>query len=488
MGATILIVLRLVTRGIDLGALIILGRLLSPKDFGVVAIAMSVISIVEAIMELPISIALTTLPTRTKCHYDTAFTLQFLRGLALSLTLLILAWPLSQVYHDGRLIGLICALGLAPASRGLSSPRIVEYSMNFEYVPTFVIEVLGKLVALILSVICAWLTRSYWSLAINTIATPVTMLVVSYLYAPYLPSFSLGAWPDFGRYLRWTTASQAITAFVWQMDQLFLGRFVNAVELGRFSMAANLAILPTQIFVGQIVSPLVVAFSSIRDDIVRLRGAYKKSAGTILAIGLPLMIGMSLNAELILRLVVGQKWLSAAPLLSGLALASVPSFFAGPLTPLAVTLNRTDVFLRLIIVELSIKFPLMLLGLAYWGVMGVVVARMITAVAMAGCAMWLVRHLIGLRFRDQLFAQWRVIVSVGLMALAIYPFEAWSMGSQNIFLLVFHLMSVVGTGALVYLSAMFVLWKATGSPDGLEHDVLAVAVAFGRRFARLVSG
>src|SRR5260370_36780557 len=91
-GATILIVSRLITRCIDLMALVILGRLLSPADFGLVAIAMSVTLIVEAVMELPVGLALVTFPTRTKLHYDTAFTLQLIRGMGLPVILMILSW------------------------------------------------------------------------------------------------------------------------------------------------------------------------------------------------------------------------------------------------------------------------------------------------------------------------------------------------------------------------------------------------------------
>jgi PST family polysaccharide transporter len=72
------------------------------------------------------------------------------------------------------------------------------------------------------------------------IATPITMLVVSFFCAPYLKK-----WRDFSGFFRWTTASQAVAALNWQMDQL-----VSRLELGRFSMAANLSALPTQIFVG----------------------------------------------------------------------------------------------------------------------------------------------------------------------------------------------------------------------------------------------
>ena len=436
-------------------------------------------------MELPVGMALVTFPTRTKLHYDTAFTIQLMRGIALALVLLILAWPLSQIYSDHRLIGLISALGIAPASRGLGSPRIVDYSVNFNFWPNFIMEVSGKLVALALSVSLAWSTRSYWSLALGTIAAPITMLVVSYCYAPYLPALSLKRWSDFSVFLRWTTASQTLAALAWQMDQLMLGRFVSRFELGRFSMAANLSVLPTQIFVVQVINPLVVAFSSVREDASRLKAAYHKSAISIVAIGLPIMVGMSMCAEPMIRLILGEKWLAAAPILSWLSLSMVPSLFVSPLGPLAITLNKTGILFRLVAIELVIKLPLMLVAVLYYGIPGVIAVRLATAVVVAGFAMLAARKLIGLSMRDQLLGPWRPMMSVVIMALVIVPLEASVANVAEVSQLIPGLAIVVGVGAIAYASSMFLLWRLAGCPDGLEFNVASLLASYSRRVRKV---
>ena len=480
-GASILIATRLITRCIDLGALFVLGRLLSPADFELVAIAMSVVMIVEAVMDLPIGMALVTFPARTKQHYDTAFTIQLMKGMSLALVLLILAWPLSQIYSDQRLIWLICALSIAPASRGLGSPRFVEYAIALDFRPTFIMEVVGKLVALVLSAGLAWSTGSYWSLAIGTIATPITMLVVSYLFAPYLPLISIKEWRDFSGYFRWTTAAQAIAALNWQIDQLILGRFVSRLELGRFSMAANLSALPTQILLGQVINPLVVAFSLVREETDRLKRAFQKSAFTIAAIGLPIMIGMSMNAEPIIRLVLGERWLEAAPLLRWLCLSVIPSLFVGPIVPLAITLNKTGIFFRLISIEFLIKFPLMLGGAVYYGITGIIVVRLATALVMAVCAMLAVRELIALPVRAQLRGPWRAVLSSIIMALVIAPLEGPFTNVPGFLQLTLGLTIVVAIGAMVYAGSTFLLWRFGGCPDGFESDAAGLLAGYARR-------
>ncbi|TMJ53594.1 MAG: lipopolysaccharide biosynthesis protein [Alphaproteobacteria bacterium] len=484
-GATIMIASRLITRCIDFAALIVLARLLSPEDFGLVAIAMSVIMIVEAIMELPLGYALVALQTRTKSHYDTVFTLQLLRGSGLAVILLISAWPLSQLYSDHRLIWLICALSIAPASRGLSSPRIIEFSIAFEFWPNLIMEVTGKLTALALSVGSAWLTRSYWSLAIGTIAAPVTMFVVSYIYAPFLPAISLRKWRDFAGYVGWNTFGQTIRALVWQMDSLMLGRFVNRFELGGFSMAANLAALPGQIFVDQMMNPLLVAFSSVREDTRRLTTAYQKSGISIVALGLPIMIGMSTNAEPILRLAFGEKWLAAAPILRWLCWAIIPSFFTAPFAALAISLERPRLITRLVASEFLVRLPLMFFGILYYGIAGAVAARLVTGFAIAGYAMLSVRELIGLRVRDQLLGAWRPMTSVAIMAATIAPLEISPGDVSGYYQLILRLAIIVGVGAAAYASSMFLLWRLVGRPDGLESHIARLLAVGVRRVRRV---
>lgn len=485
VGAVTLVASRLIARSIDLATLVILGRLLSPADFGVVAIAMAVVQIVEAVMELPLSLALVALPTRTKLHYDCVFTLQLLRGLTLATILLIVAWPLAQIYHDNRLIWLVCALSIAPASRGLINQRTVEFALNFDFLPSLVIEVTGKLTALALAVAVAWATQSYWSIAIATIASPIAMVVVSYYFAPHLPAISLKEWRTFAKYLRWTTASQALAALIWQMDQLMLGRFVDRFELGRFSMATNLAVLPTQVLIGQITSPLAVAFSSVRNDFERLKHAYHKSTVSIAAIGLPAMVWISFNAEPIVRLVLGQKWVSAAPILTWLSLTTIPPLFSGPLTPLATSLNRTNVFLRLGLIELTIKLPSMLLAIVYYGIPGVIAVRLATALIMAGWTMHVIRELIGLRLRDQLFGPWRATLSTLIMVAATFPLKERFADMQGIAQLILDLTIVGAVGGTVYIASMYLLWRLVGSPDGIERHLTKLLAGAAQRIRRL---
>ena len=89
VGTGLLITSKILSRCVDIVTFAVLARLLVPADFGLIAIAMSVVAILDAVLELPIPLALMALPERTKAHFDTAFTLQLARGAILSLVLIL---------------------------------------------------------------------------------------------------------------------------------------------------------------------------------------------------------------------------------------------------------------------------------------------------------------------------------------------------------------------------------------------------------------
>jgi len=127
VGSSAIIGARIVSRLFDTATMVILARVLQPTDFGIVAIAASLVAVTEAMLELPVHQGLLRLSEISRAQNDTAFTLSAMRGLLLTTLLLLAAWPFARFYGDGRLIPLVCFLSLGPVARGLISPHLARY-------------------------------------------------------------------------------------------------------------------------------------------------------------------------------------------------------------------------------------------------------------------------------------------------------------------------------------------------------------------------
>ncbi len=475
-GAAWLIGSRLIARGIDFVLLLVLGRLLGPADFGVVAIAMTLIAIVEAILELPLLQSLIRIPHVTQEHFDTAFTLGLIRGLVLALVLGVLAWPFARFYHDGRLFPLICVLSLAPAVRGVISPTMAIYARDISFHRDFLLEISAKLVSFAVAATLAFLTGSYWALVASTVMTPVSTMLISYRIAPYRPRLSLSEWHAFAAFLGWSSAAQAILAINWQCDKFLISRLTSRNLLGQFSMANDLSVLPVQALVVPLLRPLTAAFALVRDDEERLRAAYMRTSNALLLVGTPLMLGLSALSGPAVRLMLGDKWTVAAPILQWLALATIPTMFVTPLGALAMALNRTNIFFRQAIIEFCAKIPLVVTGALLLGIPGVVLARLLSSLVMGRVAMGLVRELCGLTISRQCLGPWRTLLSGALMYGGLALLHPWIAVSSNSLGLSIELAAFALVGLLIYSASLAALWLLSGRPDSIEAACVRVAL------------
>jgi O-antigen/teichoic acid export membrane protein len=119
---------RLGGRVIDFATLLVLAQLLVPADFGLIALAMTVILLVEAVTDLPINQPILRAEDPTPEDYDTAFTLGLVRALVLAGVVAAAAGPVATFYDEPRLPLLILALATAPMLRSLASPRMADFT------------------------------------------------------------------------------------------------------------------------------------------------------------------------------------------------------------------------------------------------------------------------------------------------------------------------------------------------------------------------
>jgi O-antigen/teichoic acid export membrane protein len=472
LSATLMVGARLLSRVIDLCAMLLLARLLPPVDFGLTAIAMTMVTIFEAALELPLSQALVQLPRMEPHHFHTAFTINLLRGLLLCALCASLAIPFARWYGHAELTPLILALSLAPAARGLQNPRLAEYakSLNFRY--EFNFELGGKGIAFLIATIAAYLTRSYWAIALYTIVAPVSISLLGYIVIPYRPRLSLRDWRLFNGFLGWISLSQIIMALNFQSDQLLLGKLMPAARLGLFTTANTLSFIPLGVLFGPLLRPLFSAFTHVRDNEARLREIYQSAAGAVVTIGLPLLAGQAAVAQPLVAVLLGPHWASAVPLFKWLSVSLIPYLFGILLTPLSMALGQTREIAWRNTVQILVKLPLLIAGALEYGFAGVIAARLISETATALFCMMSVRKLSGLSLATQLSVNLRAIASCIVMLCAVLGLDATMHFSQTLAAQSVRLLLLVTTGATVYAVCLLVSWRRAGSPHGLEDAAL----------------
>jgi O-antigen/teichoic acid export membrane protein len=446
---------RLGGRVIDFVTVLVLARTLTPADFGLTALAMTLIAIVETMLEIPLLQALTRLKSIEKSHLDTAFTLGVLRGLLVSLVVLAAAWPFSIIFHDSRLTVLVAALAMGPIARSLYSPGMVKFIRLMSFQQTFMAEFFGKILASSSAIALVYLGGGYWAIAASSIMSSVATTLISYILAPYRPALSLINLPDFSTFLGWFSSAQVLSALSWQFDRALLGYFISKSDLGQYTMASDLSVLPTQSLIGPAMQPVMAAFSRINDDSERLRNAYLKASRFTMMLAVPTCIGMSLTSDLIINVLLGSKWQEAAVYLRWLAIATVLSAYYQPLYSLALAINRPSVIFRLTFIELCSRIVLVSSGLYFYSLLGVIAARGAVSVIMFFAALLTARKLAGINMAFEVANLWRVAVSCIVMALLVL-FLHHQLDGRNLNVLL-ELSLIAAFGGMVYAGTLFAL-------------------------------
>ena len=241
-------------------------------------------------------------------------------------------------------------------------------------------------------------------------------------------------------------------ALSWQFDRILLGYFVNKSDLGHYTMATDLAVLPTQSLVGPAMQPVMAAFAKINEDRKRLQNAYSKASNFTMLIAAPICIGMSLTSDMIVDLLFGAKWKGIEVFLQWLALATMFSALYPPLHALALATNRTYIIFRLSLAELLLRVVFISVGLYFFSIMGAVFARVAISAIMFVLIFTTAWQLTGFNVANEAFKLARVGVAGATMALMVFVMRH-ELAGQHLNVLL-ELGVTVCVGAVVYAGAL----------------------------------
>ena len=468
---------RLFTKSLDLFTLLMLARFLGPAEFGLVAMAMAPVLIVETVCEMPLSAALLNQTQPTETMYDTALTLAALRALTIVLLLVVMAWPLSLLFQEPRLTALLCALSLAPAMRGLVSQRLADYARIMDFRRDVALDVIAKVGALTVASILAIATGSYWAIAIGKISSTALAMIASYVLAPQRIRFTLREWHLFSDMLGWTSARQVLSAINWQADKIVLPRYVDIATFGQFSWADTLISVPAQAILQPITPPLYAAFALARQTGALARVYLKASAG-VFTVMAPLFVLIGMLSAPILAVVLGPAWQETAPILTWLAFAAVGYAPTVLLPALAMSLNRTRVAFEKLALEFCVKVPLIIVLTIMLSLKGLLIGHVIAALAGFLINLILVGKLLQLGVFSQIANLARPTISMIPMMLFLISAQGVFDPGDSMLSTVVHLTWISALALTIFAVATLALWRFAGCPDSCEAIILRMARQF----------
>jgi len=357
---------------------IVLARLLSPEDFGTIALLFLFTGIAGAFIDGGFVGAITQRQDVTLVDESTVFWFNLAMGGAMALALWSLGPLIAKFYDQPILVPLsgLFALNVFLGAIGSMQSTILNKTLQFRTLMK--ISVVTVLVSGLVGLSMAWLGYGLWSLAAQTLTGTVLNTILLWSLSSWRPAWTfslLSAKKLFG-FGGSLLAAALLEAGYSRAYTLLIGKLYGPHDLGIYSRADNTQMLPVGILtfvLNRVAFPL---FSQVAHDKAQLQRGARMAIRGLMFLSVPMMLGLMVVAEPLISTLFGARWLPVVPVMQVLCLSGV----LWPLNTINLNLllsqGHSPLFLRLELVKKSIGIGLLVAG-SYFGMMGIAWSQVI---------------------------------------------------------------------------------------------------------------
>ncbi len=334
------------------GSIVLLSRLLLPRDFGLVAMATSVTGILSLFRDFGLSTASVQRADVTRDQVSTLFWVNLVAGVALTALCAGLAPLLVQFYGEPRLLGVTIALSTAFVLNGATVQHRALLQRQMRFAALAIIDTVALAVAIATSIAMALTGFGYWavvSMSITPLAVGLTGVWVAARWIPGRPRRHAGIAPllQYGGTL---TVNSLVVYFAYNADKILLGRFWGADALGLYSRAYQLISLPTDSLNSAISQVALPALARVQNDPQRLRRYFLQGYGVFLTLMIPLAVACALFADDIVHVFLGARWAESAGVFRLLTPTMLVFALINPMAWMLLAIGRTKTSLGMALI------------------------------------------------------------------------------------------------------------------------------------------
>ncbi|KAF0200315.1 MAG: polysaccharide biosynthesis [Bacteroidetes bacterium] len=382
---------------------IVLARLLTPKEFGLIGMITIFIAISSSFINSGFGNALIRKQDCTEKDYSTVFYFNLLMGIIFFLILFFSAPAISRFFNEPQLIHLIQVLGIVLIIDALTIIQRIILTKRIDFKLQTKISIIASIFSGIIGLTMAFQGFGVWSLVAKQISQQAVNSILLWTWNRWKPLFifSLDSFRQLFSFGYKLLLSGLLDTVYRNIYYLIIGKYFSARELGFYTRADQFQSLPSSNLMGIIGRVSFPVLSSIQDDIPRLRDSYVKIIRSTMLITFVLMLGMAAIARPMVLTLIGEKWEPSIIYLQMLC-------FVGMFYPLhALNLNmlqvqgRSDLFLRLEIIKKALAVPIIIIGI-FLGIKAMILGMMVlTLIAFYLNSYWSGR-LLGYSFTAQI--------------------------------------------------------------------------------------
>lgn len=353
--------------GIQFLVTLVIARILTPKDFGLVGMMAVFIAIAQALVDSGFSQALIRKQDRSQADCCTVFYFNIIISTCLYFVLFLIAPYVAEFYNEPQLLPLMRVLCLVVIINSFGAIQRALYTATLN----FKTQAKASLIAAILSgtagILLAYNGLGVWALICQQLLNSVFCVVLFWYFSKWRPQF-IYSWQSFRQLFAFGSnllISTLIVTIYNNIYQIVIGKIFSAASLGHFSQAKHIANLPSANITGILDRVIYPVLSSIQDNDTQLAKNYRQLLRTSAFIVFPIMCGLAAVSHPLIRIILGEKWMFTASLLVPLSLSLMWYPIHAINLDLLKVKGRSDLFLRLEIIKKIIGITVLVLSIPF---------------------------------------------------------------------------------------------------------------------------
>lgn len=375
---------RLVTRVIALGRTAVLARIFNPIQFGLFGIASIVLALIEILTDTGINVFLVQAEGNAKKYLNTAWVVSIIRGLIIGVVIFSLSWFVVSFFENTQALGLVMLISIVPVIRGFINPSVALFQKNLEFNKEFYYKFVVFLADSIVSIVFALVTKNIYSLLVGLIFSAFVEVIFSFMYVSPRPklSFNKNQLSLIFHKGKWVTAAGIFNYLFTNLDSIVVGKLLGTYSLGLYQMTYKIAVNPLMELsdvISRVTFPVYVKISGAKD---RIRKAFFKSFVAIFLVSVPIGLIGFFYTDLIVNILLGDKWLKAIPIFKILIIFGLVKTMSGYISSLFLGFHKQKYITAVTFVSLLgmsiFIYPLVIkvgiLGAAYSALIGSLIA------------------------------------------------------------------------------------------------------------------
>lgn len=356
---------------------IVLARLLTPEDFGLVAMVMVFFELSSSFIQSGIGFALIREKTITDADKSTAFIFNFLTALVFYGLLFLAAPAIAAFFQQPVLTNIVRVMGLNLIVGSLALVQHAEFTHRIDFKTQTKVRLVGVLVSGACAVGMAFSGFGVWSLVARIGIMELSTTVLFWVLNPWKIAFyfsrqSFRKLFGFGSVI---LAEALIDKFFRQLVQVLIGKFFSAATLGFFTQANTFCNMAATNFLQTIQRVTYPVLAKLQGDRVKLKDGYRRLISMSSFVIIPVMVLMGVIAEPLLTTVVGEKWLPSVPFLRLLCIGGAVYHINSINLDMLLVLGRVDLSLKLELIKKAITTVAIIIGIQF-GIYGLILSQL----------------------------------------------------------------------------------------------------------------